>query len=262
MKSHENSIIISYSSNEYFASFLELLPSGHQKPMQDYNTTILTKILNGEVDYQWYNPKEEGLPHSIKNKVFKKGDIKWATQDYYQTQEISNFHSNIAILFKIQSKHDNHNLMNYEQLISTTIKEYREKNCDQKSRKCFCSFDGFRCGISLKSFSCVDSIGLEGIYSCDKASGIPKLDKKCSHKCINYKKSAICKDKPQVFVKISSDKSKSIFGSFQIVDTENALLFIDGVIFGLNKNHTDLKFTKKVMMMKIIVKILRTHLIL
>jgi hypothetical protein len=133
LKSHENSIIISYSSNEHFASFLELLPSGHQKPMQDYNSTILTKILNGEVDYQWYNPQDEGLSHSIKNKVFKKGDITWATQNFFQTHEISNFHSNIALLFKIQSKHDNRYLMNYEQLISTTMKEYRDKNCDQKS---------------------------------------------------------------------------------------------------------------------------------
>jgi hypothetical protein len=236
LKSHENSIIISYSSNEHFASFLELLPSDHRKPIQDYNTTILTKILIGKVDYKWYNPQDEGLSRSIKNKVFKRGDITWATQNYYQTHEISNFHSNIAILFKIQSKHDNRNLINYKQLISTTKKEYQDKNCDQKPRECFCSFDGFRCGISLKSFSCVEPIESEGIYYCNKSSKIPKLHERCSHKCKIQNKTAICEDRPQVFAKISSDKSKSIFGSIQIVDTENALLFIDGVIFGLNKN--------------------------
>ena len=235
-----NSIIISYSSNEYFTSFLELLPSGHHKKMHDYNTTVLTKILNGEVDYQWYNPLDEGLLNQVKNKSVKKGDITWATHNYYQTHEITNFHSDIAILFKIQPKNDYSNMMNivsYEQLILTTAKEYKDKICDKNLKKCNCFFDGFQCGISLKSFSCFNSIESHGIYSCNKASGIPKLYKKCSHKCILNKKSAICKDKPHVFAKILSlSESNTVFGSLEIEDTENSMLFINGVLFGLKEN--------------------------
>ena len=229
-----SSILVSYISNDNFTSFLKIIPSGHHLAVRDQKaTTVLSKVIEGAVDYQWYNPLDEGPSNFSLNKLFKKGDISWATQDYYQTYEISNFDSNAAILLKVQEKKSENINYDYKQLLSSTFKEYRAKSCDTE-KTCSCLFEGFRCGFSIKSLSnkCNYSIESQGIYSCIKATRIPKLTKICSHKCISSKKTS-CKDKPQVYSKISPYKSNSVFGSLTIEDTESAKLNINGVLFGL-----------------------------